>query len=107
MLIDLATSKSFCKSLRGRKLDAVTLIRSGAVVDYGKEWWCWTGDHLIIVRYKEGILVLGVGETEHEAQHENTKVVATDAANKLNMSFNEIMDYMNWIYLDDVCMGES
>lgn len=91
---------AFCNGLRNRTLENATLLRG----ESPQEWLCHCGDYMIVVRYQDGYLGMGVGETEHET-YGDIKVVGiwtptAESPYKKEISFSEIIDYMNWT-IDD------
>ena len=98
MLREVATSLSFCNGLRGRVLDGAALLRD----ELPREWLCHAGDYMIVVRYQEGVLGMGVGETEHETYNEIKIIGMNDGAEDRNkISFHEIKTFMDWTLDDD------
>ena len=100
-------SRAYSNGLRNKVMDSVALLR----YENPQEWWCNSGNHIIIVRYQEGMVAAGVGESEHEAQ--DCKVVGQcrdtmygSYNNKPfhnTISFDLIKEFMNWTHDDDIC----
>ena len=63
----------FIKKLRNRELVSATLLRDLTP----QEWLCHTDEEMIVVRWQQGILGMGLGESEHETYGE-IKIVAID-----------------------------
>ena len=86
-------------ALKGRALNSASLLRDGSP----QEWVCHTGKLMIIVRWQQGLLGMGVGETEHEA-YGGIRIVGIDnkrMQEDTQINFNEIIDFMNWTIDDD------
>ena len=89
-------------------MDTVTLLRD----ENPQEWYCNSADYILIVRYQAGMLGIGVGDNEYEAQHE-AKVVgmdwaaynasAKDKEYKSAIRFDDVKEFMIWTYDDDIC----
>ena len=89
---------AYLNGLRSRELDSAALLRE----QEPREWVCYSGRHIIVVRWQLGYLGMGVGETEHEA-HGDIKIVAIDQARLKTgetLNFIEVIDFMSWT-IDD------
>ena len=98
MLVE-SSNIAFCNGLKSRVLDSATLLRDKTP----QEWVCYSGDHMIVVRWQQGILGMGVGEYEDET-YADVKVVAFDQEQSIidtPIQFNEILTFMNWTIDED------
>ncbi len=89
-------------ALRGRVLESAALLRD----EKPREWLCLSGDYMIVVRWQQGVLGIGVDETEYGV-YQDIKIVGLDKEefkqdNKLH--FNRVKEFMDWTYDDDVCL---
>jgi len=93
---------AYYKGLKSRVLDSATLLREATP----REWLCNSQDYTIVVRWQQGIMGMGAGETEHET-YEAIKIVAMDK-NRMqedsSIDFNEIKEFMDWALDDQVCL---
>ena len=90
---------AYLNGLRSRQLDSAALLREREP----QEWVCYSGQHMIVVRWQLGCLGMGVGETEYEA-YGDIKIVAVDQARVKTgeaLNFIEVIDFMNWTIDDD------
>ena len=98
MLVE-SSNIAFCNGLKSRVLDSASLLRDRTP----QEWVCYSGNHIIVVRWQQGMLGMGVGEYEHEA-YDNIKIVAIDQQRTtfdMPIQFNEIQIFMDWTIDDD------
>lgn len=93
---------AYANGLKGRVLGSATLLREQTP----QEWLCHSGNHMIVVRWQQGVLGIGVGESEHET-YSDIKIVAMDykrTKEDTQIKFNEIKTFMNWDLDDQVCL---
>ena len=95
---------AYYQGLKGRVLEAATLLRD----EKPREWLCLSGDYMLVVRWQQGILGIGVDETEYEV-YSDIKIVGMDKDamkedNKLH--FNRVKEFMDWTLDDDVCLDD-
>ena len=98
----MLTSSTDIAFLQGMKLDTATLLREATP----REWLLNKGKYQIVVRWQQGHLGIGAGETEHEA-YGRINIVATDKNRMLKddpIKFSEIKTFMNWSLSDQVCL---
>ena len=92
---------AFANGLKGRVLGSATLLREQTP----QEWLCHSGNHMIVVRWQQGVLGMGVGESEHET-YGDIKIVAMDydrTKEDTPIKFEEVKQFMEWELNDLVC----
>jgi hypothetical protein len=98
----MLTASTDISFLQGLKLDTATLLLESTP----REWLLNKGKYQIVVRWQQGHLGIGAGESEHEA-YARINIVATDKNRMLKddpIEFNEIKTFMNWSLDDQVCL---
>lgn len=98
----MLTANTDIAFLRGLKLDTATLLRESTP----REWLLNKGKYQIVVRWQQGHLGIGAGESEHEA-YARINIIAADKNRMLvddPIEFNEIKTFMNWSLDDQVCL---
>ncbi len=102
-MLKLHDNLAFAKGLKGRVLDCATLLQEQTP----REWLCHSGDHMILVRWQQGILGLGVGESEFET-YSNVQICAMDydliKQQDVLITFEIIKEFMDWTLDDCVCL---
>ena len=101
-------SRNYANGLMNRVMDSVTLLQD----ENPQEWWCNSGNDIIIVRYQDGQLAAGVSESEHEALDGKEVIGRCRATMRAaynskpfhnTISFDLIKEFMNWTHDDDIC----
>ena len=99
-MLELRTNLAYAKGLKGRVLDSATLLRENTP----REWLCHSNEYMILVRWQQGILGLGVGETEMEL-YRDIKIIGVDKdllkTEDKELSFKIIKEFMDWTIDDD------
>ena len=102
-MLECKENIAYYKGLKSRVLDSVALLREATP----REWLCNSQDYMIVVRWQQGVLGIGVGESEHETYHD-IKIVGTDTSRMKEdseLEFQEVKEYMDWTYDDYVVFG--
>ena len=90
---------AYLSGLRNRVLDNATLLRD----EKPREWLCNSGDYILVVRWQQGFLGVGVDETEYEV-YQDIKIVAVDkeltSADTI-IPFSRVIEFMDWTIDDD------
>ena len=90
---------AYLSGLRDRVLDSAALLQD----EKPREWLCNSGDYILVVRWQQGYLGIGVDETEYDV-YQDIKIVALD--NELTSTdtiipFSRVIEFMNWTIDDD------
>ena len=90
-------------ALKGITLESAWLSREITP----QEWVCYSGDYILVVRYQQGCLGLGVGETECEAYGQMV-ILANDDIRfydcvETPIAFSEVLAFLGWAIDEDRC----
>ena len=103
-MFEIVNSKA-CDKFKNKELDIVTRKECFFMGMGHTEWECETDDNYLIVKYKAGIVVAGIGETVQDARNKENIILKNnnwlDIENKI--TFAEIMLAMKWeCAIDDI-----
>ena len=101
-MLEPTENLAYYNGLKGRVLENATLLRD----EKPREWLCLSGDFIFVVRWQQGILGIGVDETEYGI-YQDIKIVGIDKSlykEDSKLHFNRVKEFMDWTLDDDVCL---
>lgn len=101
-MLQAVENLAYYQGLKGRVLESAALLRD----EKPREWLCLSDNYIIIVRWQQGVLGIGVDETEY-AVYNDIKIVGMDKdemKEDSKLHFNRVKEFMDWTYDDYVCL---